>query len=59
MKEKTTIRRFVVSDAAAVQDIIHRGLREINIKDYPVELIEEYCNYFTGICSFLCITMSE
>ena len=47
MKEKTIIRRFVESDAAAVQDIIHRGLREVNIKDYPIELIEEYCKYFT------------
>jgi GNAT superfamily N-acetyltransferase len=30
-----------------VQNIIHRGLREINGKDYPAELMEEYCNYFT------------
>lgn len=47
MKDKITIRRFVESDAGAVQNIIHRGLREINIKDYPPELIEEYCKYFT------------
>ena len=47
MKEKLLIRLFVESDAGAVQTIIHRGLREINGKDYPAELIEEYCAYFT------------
>ena len=47
MNEKLLIRLFVESDAGAVQTIIHRGLREINGKDYPAELIEEYCAYFT------------
>ena len=47
MKEKLLIRLFSDSDAEAVQNIIHRGLREINEKDYPAELIEEYCAYFT------------
>ena len=47
MKEKITLRRFVESDVQAVQNIIHRGLREVNGRDYPAELIEEYCNYFT------------
>ena len=47
MKEKITIRRFVESDVQAIQNIIHRGLREINGKDYPAKLIEEYCAYFT------------
>ena len=47
MKEKLLIRLFVESDAGAVQTIIHRGLREINGKDYPAERIEEYCAYFT------------
>ena len=47
MKEKLLIRLFVESDAGAVQDIIHRGLREVNGKDYPAELIEEHCAYFT------------
>jgi GNAT superfamily N-acetyltransferase len=47
MKEKLLIRLFNEADAEAVQDIIHRGLREINGKDYPPELIEEYCAYFT------------
>ncbi|MBE6404731.1 MAG: GNAT family N-acetyltransferase [Lentisphaerae bacterium] len=47
MKEKLLIRLFVESDAKAVQAIIHRGLREINRKDYPAELIEEYCACFT------------
>ena len=47
MKEKLLIRLFNEADAEAVQDIIHRGLREINSKDYPPELIEEYCAYFT------------
>lgn len=30
-----------------MQNIIHRGLREINGKDYPEKRIEEYCDYFT------------
>ena len=47
MNEKITIRRFAENDAKTVQNIIHRGLREINGKDYPAELMEEYCNYFT------------
>ena len=47
MKDKITIRRFAETDAEAVQNIIHRGLREINSKDYPAGLIEEYCQYFT------------
>ena len=47
MKEKLFIRPFVEPDATAVQNIIHRGLREINGKDYPAELIEEYCACFT------------
>ena len=47
MNEKITIRRFAETDAETVQNIIHRGLREINGKDYPAELMEEYCNYFT------------
>ena len=47
MNEKITIRRFAETDAETVQNIIHRGLREINGKDYPAELMEKYCNYFT------------
>ena len=47
VKEKMLIRLFKESDTGAVQNIIHRGLREINGKDYPAELMEEYCNYFT------------
>lgn len=47
MNEKFTIRRFTPADADAVQEIIHRGLREINGKDYPSTRIEEYCEYFT------------
>ena len=47
MNEKITIRRFAETDAETVQNIIHRGLREINGKDYPAELMVEYCNYFT------------
>ena len=47
MKEKLLIRLFNEADAEAVQNIIHRGLREINGKDYPAELIEEYCACFT------------
>ncbi len=47
MKEKLFVRQFIESDAPAVQHVIHRGLREINGKDYPAGLIEEYCAYFT------------
>ena len=47
MNEKITIRRFAETDAKTVQNIIHRGLREINGKDYSAELIEKYCAYFT------------
>lgn len=47
MNDKVTIRRFVPADAGAVQNIIHRGLREINSQDYPAKRIEEYCGYFT------------
>lgn len=47
MRKDFTVRRFADSDAEAVRDIIHRGLREIDSKDYPAERIEEYCRYFT------------
>ena len=47
MKEKFFVRLFAESEAGVVQNIIHRGLREINGKDYPAERIEEYCAYFT------------
>ena len=47
MKEKFFVRLFAESEAGVVQNIIHRGLREINGKDYPAELIEEYCADFT------------
>lgn len=47
MTKNVTIRCFAPADADEVQDIIHRGLREINGKDYPEKRIEEYCDYFT------------
>ena len=47
MKEKLLVRLLIEADADAVQNIIHRGLREINGKDYPAELIEKYCAYFS------------
>ena len=47
MKNKVAIRRFVGSDAEVVRNIIHRGLREVNGRDYPIKIIEEYCDYFT------------
>jgi len=47
MNEKFTVRRFIPADADEVQNIIHRGLREINSRDYPAKRIEEYCDYFT------------
>ena len=39
MKEKFFVRLFAESEAGVVQNIIHRGLREINGKDYPAELM--------------------
>ena len=42
-----TVRRFAPADAVEVRNIIHRGLREVNGKDYPAERIEEYCASFT------------
>ena len=47
MSGKFTTRRFSPADADAVRKLIHRGLREINGKDYPEKRIEEYCDYFT------------
>ena len=47
MTENVTIRRFEARDAATVRNIIHRGLREVNGKDYPAAVIEEYCRAFT------------
>jgi GNAT superfamily N-acetyltransferase len=47
MTKNVTIRCFAPADADEVQNIIHRGLREINCKDYPEKRIEEYCDYFT------------
>jgi len=47
MTKNVTIRCFAPADADEVQNIIHRGLREINGKDYPEKRIEEYCDYFT------------
>ena len=35
MNDKVTIRRFVPADAGEVQNLIHRGLREVNGRDYP------------------------
>ena len=43
MNGNFTIRRFVPADVDGVQNIIHRGLREINGRDYPEKRIEEYC----------------
>ena len=47
MKEKYLVRRFLLEDVRDVQTIIHRGLREINSADYPMDVIERYCDYFT------------
>ena len=46
-KEEFVIRRFRAGDAEGVQRVIHRGLREVNSKDYPAEKIEAYCRHFT------------
>ena len=42
------VRRFVPDDVSEVQNIIHRGLREVNGKDYSAELIEDFCAHFTA-----------
>lgn len=48
MKDKDLlVRRFRKADAEAVRQIIHRGLREVNSRDYSPERIDEYCRYFT------------
>lgn len=47
MSGEIIVRRFAETDAEAVRDIIRRGLREIDGKDYPAEQIEEYCRDFT------------
>ncbi len=41
------IRRFRAGDAEGVRRVVHRGLREVNSRDYPPEKIAEYCRYFT------------
>ena len=47
MKEAVAVRRFIESDAGAVQNLIHRGLREVNARDYSPEHIEKTCAAFT------------
>ena len=47
MKDAVAVRRFIASDAGAVQNIIRRGLREIDGRDYPPEYIEKTCAAFT------------
>ena len=47
MNENIVIRRFRRDDAPAVVNIIHRGLREINSRDYPPDHIEECCRHFS------------
>ena len=47
MNGNLTIRRFAPADACVVRNIIHRGLREVNARDYPAKRIAEYCASFT------------
>ena len=47
MIEKIVVRRFRESDAPAVANIIRRGLREVNGRDYPGEYIERCCQHFS------------
>lgn len=42
------IRRFKEIDAKAVSDLIARRLREVNIKDYSVEYIENDVKILTS-----------
>ncbi|HUW49337.1 MAG TPA: GNAT family N-acetyltransferase, partial [Patescibacteria group bacterium] len=41
------IRRFRADDADSVSHIIRRCLLEVNIKDYPREVIESMYDYFS------------
>ena len=50
MNENIIIRRFRHDDAPAVVNIIHRGLREINSRDYPPDYIEACCRHFSVDC---------
>ena len=47
MNENIFIRRFRHDDAPAVVNIIHRGLREIDSRDYPPDHIEACCRNFS------------
>jgi len=47
LKGTVAVRRFAASDAGAVRNIILRGLREINARDYPPEHIGKTCAAFT------------
>lgn len=47
MKNNYIIRRFIAADAPEVRNIICRGLREVNGRDYPAERIERCCNVYT------------
>ncbi len=47
MTEKFKIRCFASEDAQEVQMVIHRGLREVNGKDYPAKFIENICARFS------------
>ena len=47
MKEAVAVRRFIESDAGAVRNLIRRGLREVNARDYSPEHIEKTCAAFT------------
>jgi GNAT superfamily N-acetyltransferase len=42
------IRPFRSGDGAAVSSIIVRCLREINIRDYPAEIITRMCAHFSA-----------
>ena len=47
MNENIVVRRFREGNAPAVLNIIHRGLREIDSRDYPPDHIEECCRHFS------------
>jgi GNAT superfamily N-acetyltransferase len=42
------IRTFQPGDARRVAEVIQRCLREVNSRDYPVELIERMCAHFSA-----------
>ncbi len=55
--KEVVVRRYEDSDAEAIVSIIHRNFREVNVKDYGEETIEELVTshnveWFRGVASY-------